>query len=183
MPLRAQRARLNPMTKRHQDPRLAYQEEMVCPDTSLSTSISPGWQNREVSQLLTSMKPYKFDDIKRAKDLGCLRSGMRRGAAARASGITHQAVWEHQKANPDFALRCQEAEEMACDVVEDALWRKAMDGNTTAIIFWLKNRSPVRWQDRRNPGKQQPSQYAAQSELFKAILARLEAHQQAETDD
>ena len=31
--------------------------------------------------------------------------------------------------------------------VEDALFRKAIDGDTTAMIFWLKNRSRERWAD------------------------------------
>ena len=33
--------------------------------------------------------------------------------------------------------------------VEDALFRKAIDGDTTAMIFWLKNRSRDRWADKR----------------------------------
>ena len=34
--------------------------------------------------------------------------------------------------------------------VEESLYRNALAGNTTAQIFWLKNRRPDRWRDVRN---------------------------------
>ena len=33
------------------------------------------------------------------------------------------------------------------DRVEESLYRNALAGNTTAQIFWLKNRRPDRWRD------------------------------------
>jgi hypothetical protein len=33
------------------------------------------------------------------------------------------------------------------DRVEESLYRNALGGNTTAQIFWLKNRRPDRWRD------------------------------------
>ena len=30
---------------------------------------------------------------------------------------------------------------------ENALLRKALNGDTTAIMFWLKNRKPSQWRD------------------------------------
>ncbi len=33
------------------------------------------------------------------------------------------------------------------EVVEDALYSKALDGNVAAQIFWLKNRAPDTWRD------------------------------------
>ena len=32
--------------------------------------------------------------------------------------------------------------------VENALLKSAIDGNTTAQIFWLKNRRPDKWRDK-----------------------------------
>lgn len=37
---------------------------------------------------------------------------------------------------------------MADYEVENALYKAALDGNTTAIIFWLKNRKPKKWRDK-----------------------------------
>ena len=36
------------------------------------------------------------------------------------------------------------------NAVEDALFKSAVGGNTTAMIFFLTNRYSERWQDRRN---------------------------------
>lgn len=32
--------------------------------------------------------------------------------------------------------------------VENALYKAAIEGNTTAMIFWLKNRKPKKWRDK-----------------------------------
>jgi hypothetical protein len=37
--------------------------------------------------------------------------------------------------------------EASDDRVEESLYRNALAGNTTAQIFWLKNRRPDRWRD------------------------------------
>lgn len=33
--------------------------------------------------------------------------------------------------------------------VENALYKSAMSGNVSAMIFWLKNRRPDKWRDKR----------------------------------
>ena len=40
--------------------------------------------------------------------------------------------------------------EASDDRVEESLYRNALAGNTTAQIFWLKNRRPDRWRDVQN---------------------------------
>ena len=37
--------------------------------------------------------------------------------------------------------------------VENALLQSALDGNTTAQIFWLKNRMKDKWRDKPEPDK------------------------------
>lgn len=39
--------------------------------------------------------------------------------------------------------------------VENALLNKALGGDTTAQIFWLKNRRPDKWRDKPEDGKRQ----------------------------
>ncbi len=93
----------------------------------------------------------KFDEHRKAKYLGGLRHGLRLGEAAKYAGVSRCLVWSYGKQHPAFLEECRLAEECACDKVESALMLKALGGNMTAIIFWLCNRSPERWRDKRNP--------------------------------
>ncbi len=50
-------------------------------------------------------------------------------------------------ANPDFKAAIKDAKSVANALVETSLFEQALAGNTTASIFWLKNREPERWRD------------------------------------
>jgi hypothetical protein len=96
-----------------------------------------------------SKKPYKFTAYKRKEFLDLLSQGTRRGAAAKAIGITRQTVMEFIKDNPAFSNKISEAESDANELVEDALFAAACSGNVTATQVWLYNRDPDNWADRR----------------------------------
>ena len=57
------------------------------------------------------------------------------------------ALWKVR--HPEFsdALKCWK--DHADDQVEHTLYRKALSGDTTACIFWLKNRRSADWRDKR----------------------------------
>ena len=55
--------------------------------------------------------------------------------------------WKHK--HPEFCNALKDAKSLVDAEVEDSLLKQAMNGNTTAIIFWLKNRQQKRWRDRR----------------------------------
>jgi hypothetical protein len=117
----------------------------------------------------------KWNSNVKAKYLGCLRKGMRRGAASRAAGISLQTVMRARYDDPSLAQEEAQAEADACEVVEDALLKKALEGNVTAIQVWLYNRCPDRWADRRN-NKQEiqiTNQPADIDALKKQLLDRL----------
>lgn len=46
----------------------------------------------------------------------------------------------------------KEARLSADDLVETSLFQMALEGNHVAAIFWLKNRQPERWRDKRELG-------------------------------
>lgn len=92
----------------------------------------------------------KFGDKKRSEYLALLREGYRRGAAARAVGVSPETVRNAYNGDPEFAKAVELAEIDACDIVEDALLEAAKSGNVTACQVWLYNRSPDRWKDQRN---------------------------------
>jgi hypothetical protein len=95
------------------------------------------------------MNPYKFNDKKKEAYLENLRDGFRRGAAAESVGVSRVTVFFHKRADPDFAKACEDAEMVAHEIVEDALFNKAAAGDVTACQVWLYNRLPGRWKDKR----------------------------------
>ena len=94
---------------------------------------------------------FKFTPLKQDIYLGCLRSGMRRGEAARRAGVCRLTVSKYAKAHPEFLALEEQAEVDACDIVEDHMLKAIEKGNATLIMFWLQNRAPDRWMDRRVP--------------------------------
>ncbi len=59
--------------------------------------------------------------------------------AARKTGISREIVYYWKKNDPDFYERFQEATESLKDFVENALFRKIIEGDITAIIFGCKS--------------------------------------------
>lgn len=68
---------------------------------------------------------------------------------AEAIGIKEDAFRVWQRTFPDLRLALKRGKEHADERVVNALYEKALSGDTTACIFWLKNRQPDKWRDRR----------------------------------
>jgi len=83
------------------------------------------------------------------KFFALLREGHSVRKASAAVGISDNTVYTTARRDPEFRKRIEEARDAATDLVEHALLQKAITGNVTAIIFWLLNRRPDRWRDRR----------------------------------
>jgi hypothetical protein len=99
----------------------------------------------------------KFSEIKREAYLEAIRQGGRRHASAKAVGVHPNTVLKYIKDHPEFRDEIHEAELTACELVENALWKKCIEGNMTAIIFYLLNRSQGRWLDKRNQPQHNPA--------------------------
>lgn len=95
-------------------------------------------------------RPYKFTAAKKEAYLEALRRGSLRGAAAKAVGVTRWTILHHARQDPEFAKAIEDAEMSLVQVVEDALYKAAVEGNVTAQQVILYNRAPDRWRDRRN---------------------------------
>lgn len=94
-----------------------------------------------------------FTPDRQAQYLACLARGLRKSKAAEIVGVTYAAVKKYAAKDPGFAAAEAEAEAQACEAVEDALWETALAGHMTAMMFWLQNRAPGRWQDMRRVAK------------------------------
>ena len=68
---------------------------------------------------------------------------------AHSLGIHANKMSIIKKANPEIEYAIQLGRVRAIHHVSNALKKSALDGNVAAQIFFLKNRSPAAWQDRR----------------------------------
>lgn len=93
-------------------------------------------------------RPTKYDDAL----LDDVRERALKGETdeeiAAGLGVSRSTLALWKARHPEFsdALRSWKAE--ADDAVELSLYRKALAGDTTAAIFWLKNRRKETWRDK-----------------------------------
>lgn len=77
---------------------------------------------------------------------GWKRNGLTDEQIANNIGIRRETLWDWQKKHPNIANALKRGKEDVNFAVENALLRKALSGNTTAMIFFLKNN----WRDKYN---------------------------------
>lgn len=80
---------------------------------------------------------------------GWARDGLTDEQIAHNIGIRRETLWNWRKQYPNIDNALKKTKEVVDRQVENALFKKAMSGDTTALIFWLKNRRPQDWRDKR----------------------------------
>lgn len=80
---------------------------------------------------------------------GWVRDGLTDEQIAHNMGISTTTLYEWKKKYPEIADTLKKTKEVVDRQVENALFKKACEGDTTAMIFWLKNRRPNDWRDKR----------------------------------
>ena len=86
-------------------------------------------------------------DYKRAETLAS--QGLSKKQIAHCLGIGESTLFEKQKKDPEFMEALKRGRAAGLETVTNALMENALTGNVTAQIFYLKNRDPDKWQDRR----------------------------------
>lgn len=104
-----------------------------------------------------------------AKLEGWARDGLTDEQIAHNMGIGYSTLQSWKKTYQDIRETIKKGKEVVDYMVENALLKNALEGNTTAQIFWLKNRKPNIWRDKHK-------------EELELIKARTEALR-AEKDD
>ena len=80
---------------------------------------------------------------------GWARDGLTDEQIAKNIGITVSTFYEWKKKYSEISESLKKGKEVVDYEVENALLSSALEGNTTAQIFWLKNRRPVKWRDKQ----------------------------------
>lgn len=81
---------------------------------------------------------------------GWARDGLTEEQIAHNMGISRETLNQWKKQFSDISYTLKKGKEVVDYMVENALLKSAIGGNVTAQIFWLKNRKPDKWRDRRN---------------------------------
>lgn len=79
---------------------------------------------------------------------GWARNGLTNEQIASNMDIAVSTLWEWRKKSSKISNALKIGKEEADLQVENALYKAALEGNTTAMIFWLKNRKPENWRDK-----------------------------------
>lgn len=77
-----------------------------------------------------------------------VRNGASDREVAERLGISADSLVEYKKRFSEFSECLKKTRACVDGQVENALLQKALSGDTTAMIFWLKNRRPEKWRDK-----------------------------------
>nr|DAG25293.1 MAG TPA: terminase small subunit [Caudoviricetes sp.] len=80
---------------------------------------------------------------------GWARDGLTDEQIAKNIGIGERTLYEWKEKYPQISQSLKKGKEVVDYQVENALLSSALEGNTTAQIFWLKNRRPDKWRDKQ----------------------------------
>ena len=79
---------------------------------------------------------------------GWARDGLTYEQIAHNMGIDTSTLWDWRKDNATISNAIKKGREVVDYEVENALLKSALEGNTTAQIFWLKNRRKEQWREK-----------------------------------
>ena len=79
---------------------------------------------------------------------GWARDGLTDEEIAKNMCISVATLYNWKNTYLEISEALKKGKEFADYRVENALYNSALDGNTTAQIFWLKNRRPDKWRDK-----------------------------------
>lgn len=96
------------------------------------------------------MAKSKWEQVKDKLILveGWARDGLTDVQIAENLGISKTTFYKFKSEHSELSELLKKGKEVVDYEVENALLKNALEGNTTAQIFWLKNRKPKQWKDK-----------------------------------
>ena len=97
------------------------------------------------------MGKSKFEEIKEKFPLieGWAKDGLTDEQISKNLGISKVTFYKYKASCSELNELLKKSKEVVDYEVENALYKSAMSGNVSAMIFWLKNRRPDKWRDKR----------------------------------
>lgn len=99
------------------------------------------------------MGKSKFEEIKEKFPLieGWAKDGLTDEQISRNLGISKVTFYKYKASCSELNELLKRSKEVVDYEVENALYKSAIGGNVSAMIFWLKNRRPDKWKDKKEP--------------------------------
>ncbi len=94
--------------------------------------------------------PFEITDEVLAYAEEYASNGLSQDQIALCLGMGSTTLYEKKNEYPDFAEAIKSGQARGIRTVTNALMESAKAGNQTAQIFYLQNRAPDNWKDRRN---------------------------------
>lgn len=94
--------------------------------------------------------PYEITAKIIAKVEKLAAQGLAEYQIAAVLGIHPDTLIEKKKAYPDFSDAIKNGKAKGIATITNKLFQKAGEGDTTSMIFYLKNRDPENWMDVNN---------------------------------
>ena len=130
--------------------------------------IFPEGKKKKMNKFESCIRP-RLDEIGKL-----LKQGVSTGELASRLGISVSTLRRYRLREPELAVLFEEIRSKEDDLVEAALLKRATgyensDGkeippDVRAAVFWLKNRRPQEWKDRRELSLEQPLEIRFSSE-------------------
>lgn len=79
---------------------------------------------------------------------GWARDGLTDEQIAKNMGISRKTLMDWKSKYSDICDTLKKGKEIVDYEVENALLKSALNGNTTAQIYWLNNRKPDKWRNK-----------------------------------
>lgn len=99
------------------------------------------------------MGKSKFEEIKEKFPLieGWAKEGLTDEQISKNLGISKVTFYKYKASCSELNELLKKSKEVVDYEVENALYKSAVGGNVSAMIFWLKNRRPDKWKDKKEP--------------------------------
>ena len=84
---------------------------------------------------------------------GWAKDGLTQQQIANNLGIGLSTLKKYKNKSVAIRTALKKGKEVSDYEVENALYQAAINGSVSAMIFWLKNRRPYKWKDKKEPAE------------------------------
>lgn len=122
------------------------------------------------------MAKSKWEEVKDKLILveGWARDGLVDEQIANNLGISRTTFYKFKDEHDELSERLKKGKEVIDYQVENALLKSALEGNVTAQIYWLNNRKPKQWRNKRENAENNNEEITKVEQLLNRIKEEAE---------